>query len=120
MSLNKRIASFGFAFKGIALVWKGTNFRIQFVLMLLALILAYLLEFSTLEWVMVLGVSALVLSAEAFNTAIEYIVDFISPEHHPVAGKIKDIAAGAVLITALFAALIGAILYLPKLISYVL
>ena len=55
----------------------------------------------------------LVLAAEAFNTAIERLVNLVSPDYHPIAGDVKDIAAGAVLICAVTAALVGAIIFIP-------
>ena len=54
-----------------------------------------------------------VLAAEAFNTAIERLVNLVSPQWHPIAGEVKDIAAGAVLITAIAAAIIGLMIFIP-------
>jgi diacylglycerol kinase (ATP) len=54
-----------------------------------------------------------VMAAEGFNTSIEKVVDLVSPEYHPIAGMAKDIAAGAVLITAIGAAIIGLIIFIP-------
>jgi diacylglycerol kinase (ATP) len=61
----------------------------------------------------------MVMSAEGFNSAIEEIVNFISPDYHKTAGKIKDLAAGAVLISVLGAILAGLLIFLPKIISLV-
>jgi hypothetical protein len=58
---------------------------------------------------------AFVLSAEAMNTALEYLTDLVSPDPHPLAGKAKDVAAAAVLIAAFSAIIVGLILFLPKL-----
>ena len=55
----------------------------------------------------------MVLAAEAFNTAIERLVNLVSTDYHPIAGDVKDIAAGAVLICAIFAAIIGLIIFVP-------
>jgi diacylglycerol kinase (ATP) len=68
------------------------------------------------EWIVIILCFAIVMTAEAFNSAIEKLVDFVSPGIHPQAGKIKDIAAGAVLITAIIAAIIGCIIFIPKII----
>ena len=65
------------------------------------------------EWIMVVMCIGTVLAAELFNTAIEKLVDLVSPERHPVAGRVKDIAAGAVLICAVAAAIIGLIIFIP-------
>ena len=59
-------------------------------------------------------ISALVLSAEAMNTAVEFVVDLVSPHYHPLAGKAKDVAAAAVLLAAFGAVIIGLIIFLPK------
>jgi len=56
----------------------------------------------------------MVLAAEAFNTALENLTDLVSPDHHPLAGKAKDLAAGAVLLTAMCTAIVGTIIFLPK------
>jgi diacylglycerol kinase (ATP) len=69
------------------------------------------------QWILLVLAIGLVHAAEAFNTAIEEIVNFISPQQHPSAGKIKDLAAGAVLITAVTAAIIGALIFTPLLVQ---
>ncbi|MEG0686978.1 MAG: diacylglycerol kinase family protein, partial [Erysipelotrichales bacterium] len=68
------------------------------------------------EWIIIIVMSTIVFTLEIMNTAIEYIVDVISPEFNHIAGKIKDIAAGAVLLSTLTSVLIGIIIYLPKII----
>ena len=57
------------------------------------------------------------MAAEAFNTAIERLVNLVSPDFHPLAGDVKDVAAGAVLICAIVAAIIGLIIFIPYLFS---
>jgi diacylglycerol kinase (ATP) len=59
----------------------------------------------------------MVLAAEAFNTAIERLVNLVAPDYHPIAGDVKDVAAGAVLICAIVAAIIGMIVFLPYLLN---
>ncbi len=73
---------------------------------------------NTTEWCLVTLSIALVLSAEGFNTAIEHLTDLTSPDYHPLAGKAKDVAAGAVLLAAMGAAIIGIIIFSPYLIAY--
>ncbi|WP_321331202.1 diacylglycerol kinase family protein [uncultured Bacteroides sp.] len=65
------------------------------------------------EWIAVIFCFGLVLAAEAFNTAIERLTDLVSPQQSPIAGNVKDIAAGAVLICAIVAAIIGLIIFIP-------
>jgi diacylglycerol kinase (ATP) len=69
------------------------------------------------EWCIVTLCFGMVLAAEGFNTAIERLVDLVSPDYHPIAGDVKDIAAGAVLICAIAAAIIGMIVFLPYLLN---
>ena len=72
-------------------------------------------EISTLEWCIQLLAIGLVLAVEGLNTAVEKIADFIHPEYHKKIGVIKDVSAGAVTFAAVIAALIGFIIYIPKL-----
>ena len=67
------------------------------------------------EWCIVVICFGVVLAAEGFNTAIERLVDLVSPGFHPIAGDVKDVAAGAVLICAIAAAIVGSIIFLPYL-----
>ena len=115
MSIKKRIHSFGFALKGIATLFKTQpNARIHLIAICIVTVASYLLKVSTSEWCFIVIAFAMVLAAEAFNTAVEFVVDLTSPDYHPLAGKAKDVAAAAVLITAIGAAIIGLIIFLPK------
>lgn len=116
--LKDRIKSFSYAFAGIADLFKTQpNAQIHLVFTTLVIIAAFFFDISTTEWCLLILSIALVLSAEGFNTALEYLTDLVSPDHHPLAGKTKDVAAGAVLICAMGAALIGLIIFLPKVIA---
>ncbi len=116
--MRKRILSFKYAFIGIwAVASSEINFQIHIAAAIIAVSLGFYLDISKNEWCCVLLCFAIVMAAEAFNSAIEKLVDFISPEFHPKAGKIKDIAAGAVLITAIIAAAVGCIVFLAKIIA---
>ena len=115
MSVKKRIQSFGFALKGIATLFRTQpNARIHLLAICIVTMAGYLLKVSTSEWCFIVIAFAMVLAAEAFNTAVEFVVDLTSPDYHPLAGKAKDVAAAAVLITAIGAAIIGLIIFLPK------
>ena len=81
--------------------------------MLAVIIAGIVLGITRTEWIMVVMCIGTVIAAELFNTAIEKLVDLVSPERHPVAGQVKDIAAGAVLICAVAAAIIGLIIFIP-------
>ena len=115
MKFRDRIKSFGFAMKGIVtLMQTQHNAQIHLFAVILVSLLSYLLKISTTEWCFVIFAFVMVLAAEAFNTAIEFVVDLVSPDYHPLAGKAKDVAAAAVLITATGAASVGMIIFIPK------
>lgn len=116
--LKKRIKSFGYAFKGIAsLLKKEHNAWIHCLAIVVVTALGFYFHITATEWCIVLLCFGMVLAAEGFNTAIERLVDLVSPERHPVAGDVKDVAAGAVLICAIAAAIIGCIIFLPYLLN---
>lgn len=115
MNFKKLIKSFGFAGKGLVSLLKSeNNFQFHFLAMLLVVALGFMYELSQIEWYVVLLLFGLVFSAEAFNTALEKLCDFVHPEHHDKIGLIKDIAAAGVLIVAMVAALIGVFIFYPK------
>jgi len=117
--LKKRIDSFRFAFKGLAdLFISQPNARIHGIAAIVALLLGSILSLSKTEWCLVIFSIFAVLAAEAFNTSLEYLTDLVSPEHHVLAGKTKDVAAAGVLLTAIGALIIGTIIYLPKILVY--
>jgi len=80
--------------------------------------LGYAFRVSKTEWCLLVGCIGLVITAEVFNTTIETLTNLVSPKHHPLAGKTKDLAAAAVLVAALTAALVGAIIFLPYLLVF--
>lgn len=90
------------------------NIRIQVGVMILVVILSILFCISAVEWLFVTGCSMLVLSMELINTAIENVCDLVSKEYHPLIKVIKDVAAGAVLISCIGSAVTGGIIFLPK------
>ncbi len=109
--------SFRYAVNGIAYFFRTQmNARIHLVALLFVIILGFLLRVSLSEWLWLTVVSGLVFTAEAFNTSIEILVDLVSPEWNQKARKIKDVAAGAVLITAITALAVAFTIFLPKLI----
>jgi diacylglycerol kinase (ATP) len=113
--MKKRIKSFGYAAKGIRTVLKSeTNMKIHAIIAGLVIIFGIIFKISPNEWLICLLCFGLVFSAEMFNTAIETIVNLVSPETNPLAGKAKDIAAGAVLVSAIFSATVGLIIFIPK------
>jgi diacylglycerol kinase (ATP) len=112
----KRILSFRFAFEGWSYVLRSQhNAWIHTVATIVVLILALWLRVSRLEWAILILTIAFVWSAEFANTALEAVIDLISPEKHPLAKIAKDVAAGAVLVSACAAVLIGLLLLGPPL-----
>ena len=107
--------SFFYALAGIKTAFlTESSLRIQLVAAILATCLGFYLEISKTEWLILVLCMGFVFTAELLNTAIEYLTDLISPGFHQTAGKVKDISAGAVLISAITSCVIGAIIFLPK------
>ena len=117
-STRKRIRSFGYAWKGIrSFVSKEHNAWIHCFAAVCVVIAGVLLGLSRMEWVAVVIVIGAVLAAEAVNSALEAIADFVSPEYSEAIKRTKDLAAGAVLLMAIAAAIVGGIIFFPKLIA---
>lgn len=114
--LCQRISAFRDAARGFrVLLADEPHARFHAVATVLVLWLGFWLEISAAEWCAVILAIGMVWVGEAVNTAIEAVVDLVSPERHALAGKAKDIAAGAVLLAAVTAASVGGVVFLPKL-----
>lgn len=114
-SIIKRLKSFTYAVNGFRLLFKEEhNARIHLMVSILAIILAFYFNLNKQEWVGILMSIALVFSAEIFNSAIENLCDFVSPQWHEKIKKVKDLSAAAVLLCAIIAAIIGLIIFVPK------
>ncbi|WP_291757195.1 diacylglycerol kinase family protein [Lysinibacillus sp. UBA5990] len=114
MDLRKYLRSFGYAFEGILTASKEQNLKSHIVSAVIVILAGYFTGLSRTEWYIVLLLIALMFALEMINTAIERVVDLASPNFHPLAKQAKDIAAGAVLVFALFSAIIGLLIFLPK------
>ncbi len=115
IDLPKFIKSTNFAIKGIVTMVKNeNNARIHLVASLLVIAVGFYFSLTSSEWLWITTAIALVWILEAINTAIEALVDLVSPQFHPLAGKAKDVAAGAVLLGAIFAVIVGGIIFVPK------
>lgn len=111
--MKQFIKSVGFALNGIRILLKNErNFKIHFILFLIALLLGFLLNITVLEWIVILLTSALVLGMEAINSALENLCDHVTPEQHPTIKSVKDMASGAVLIAAMIALIIGCFIFI--------
>lgn len=114
------LKSFGHAFCGLFKGLGERNMKIHLAATALVLVFGFVLSISTVEWLICILCIALVISAELINTAVETVVDMIvGEERTPAAKKAKDIAAGAVLVTAIGAAAAGIVIFLPKLIGLI-
>lgn len=99
--------SFTYAIKGIQLSLKQRNMKVLVASAFITILLGFFLKITISEWCVVLICIGIVLSLEIINTAIENFVDLVEPNHHPKAGAIKDLAAGAVLVFSIISAVIG-------------
>ncbi len=114
-SLRKRIHHSNHALRGVGIFMRDTHAAwMHLFFAAVAIYLGFLLRVSSTEWVVLLLTMAIILAAEAVNTAIEIDVDLKSPGPSSAARDIKDVAAGAVLITVFIGGIIGMIIFLPK------
>lgn len=117
-TFRKRLRSFRYAFNGIRLlITREHNAWIHCFAAVCVVVAGILLGLSEMEWIAVVIVIGAVLAAEAVNSALEAIADFVSPEYNEAIKRTKDLAAGAVLIMAIAAAIVGGIIFFPKLIA---
>jgi diacylglycerol kinase (ATP) len=111
----RTLKGFGYAAKGILLFFRRpSNAWIHLGMALLSCLAGYFFHISKPEWYAVIFAIAGVIVAEMLNTAIETLTDLVSPNYNELAGKVKDVAAGAVLIAAIAAAVVGGMIFLPK------
>ena len=118
--LKARLRSIRIALDGIRQVLQTQqNARIHFAAALVVFLAGGLLDLSGQEWALLLLVVGFVWAAEIFNTAIEELVDLVGTESNPTAKRIKDISAGAVMVSALVAILVGIVIFGPKIWSWI-
>lgn len=117
-NFKKQLKSFTYAWKGI-LTCAGHEQNITFHLVAATVVVVagFFFNITHTEWMVVMLCIGTVITAELFNSAIERLVDLVSPEWQKIAGEVKDIAAGAVLVTAITAAIVGLIVFLPYVIA---
>lgn len=116
---KRLVDSFRYAFCGICEAYKGEqNLKIHTVIAILVVIFGFVFKISYVEWLVCLVLIGLVLMAEFFNTAIEYVVDLASPDIHPLAKLAKDTASAGVLMMAIISATVGLIIFVPEFIEF--
>jgi undecaprenol kinase len=114
----KLVHSFKYALSGIRSAFiSEKNLRFHVLFACIALLCSFVFKLSRVEWIAVCGCIAFVITVELLNTAIEKLCDIVSKEIHPGIKKVKDISAGAVLVTAMFSIITGTLIFLPKIIA---
>ena len=112
----KFVAGFGYAFNGLWYALRTqVNMRVHLAIAVLTILLGILLHISTVEFAIIFVMIAIVFIAEMVNTVFELTIDLFSPEYHPLAKTAKDLAAGAVLLSAIFAIIVGLLIFGPRL-----
>lgn len=120
-SIHSRLKSFSFAFNGLKLFFRTQhNSYIHLTAAAFVIILGFTLKVNHYEWCfLILSISSVFIT-EAFNTSIEFLTNLVSPEYNEKAKKVKDVAAAGVLLSAIVSVIIGAIIFIPKIISVLL
>ena len=116
--IKRRLKGIKYSLKGILiLITTEDSIKAQFIIGLFVIVAGVFFHISAIEWMIQLGIIGLVLVAEALNTAVEKVADFIHPEYHNKIGVIKDVAAGAAGLAAIISIIIGCVIYIPKIID---
>ncbi|QIK54394.1 diacylglycerol kinase family protein [Dysgonomonas sp. HDW5B] len=114
-SLEKRAESFKYALNGLKIVFiEEHNARIHLIVSVIVIACGFIFHISTVEWIIICFAIGLVISMEIINSAIENLSDFVSPEHHKLIKKVKDLSAAAVLVCTISSVVIGILIFLPK------
>lgn len=117
-SIKKRIKSFSYAFSGLKVLFREEhNSWIHAVAAVLAVAMGFLFRISPMEWIAVVIVIGMVFTAEIINSSIERTADFVKAERDDRKRDIKDLGAAAVLVCAIAAAVVGIIIFIPKIIA---
>lgn len=115
IKIENRLKSFGYAFRGIGTMLRSQqNAWIHAVATVVVILAGFVFGLSRIEWCLIVLAIVSVWTAEALNTAFEFLCDVASPEYHPLVEKAKDVAAGAVLVCAVGAAVIGLLVFVPR------
>lgn len=116
--LKKFFHSFSYPIKGLKYAYRNEqNLAVDFGIALIVVIISFLLKVSLIEAAILALTIGLVLALELINTAIEATVDLVTEDYHPLAKVAKDTSAAAVFVVAIAAALVGIIIFLPKIIN---
>ena len=109
--MNSFLKSFSFALNGIKISLRQRNMKIHVACALLVIALGFYFKITTTDWCILLLCIGVVIALEIINTAIEHVVDLVSPNYNEIAGKVKDLAAGAVLVFSIIALAVGVLVF---------
>lgn len=111
-NMREFFKSFVYAVHGIrASLWDQRNLKVQFIIAIITILAGFYFGITATEWGLILLSIAAVMGLEMINTALESLVDLVTTERKPLAGKVKDVAAGAVLFASVIAVVIGVIVF---------
>lgn len=117
LSIKRIIKSFSYAINGVKKAYVDEpNMKIHVLVAIIVILSGIILKISTLEWIVILLLIGLVIAAEVLNTSLENLVDLVTKKQDPLAGKVKDTAAGFVMVLAILSAIIGLIIFIPRII----
>ncbi len=117
-SVKRRIQSFKYAFNGLRILLREEmNARIHLCIAICVIAAGFVFKISTGEWICVIFCIGFVFALELINTSIENMADYVSKDYHDLIKKTKDLAAGAVLVGSIAAAIVGLIIFVPKIIE---
>jgi diacylglycerol kinase (ATP) len=117
--MKSEMKSFTYACNGILYAIRSEkHIRFHLLAAFLVTVAGWFFSINTTEWCLIITTIGAVIAAEIFNTAFEQLVNLVSPQQHVIAGRVKDLAAGAVLVVSIAALLIGLIIFIPKMLSY--
>jgi diacylglycerol kinase (ATP) len=118
--IGDRLKSFKYAFNGIRMLFVNEhNAWIHLAASVLVIIAGLFFKISILEWAVIIIAIGLVFTAEAINSSIEKLSDFVSPEKRSLIKEVKDIASAGVLISAITALILGLIVFVPKIVTLI-
>ncbi len=121
MKESKKGIGLKYAWAGLIVAFKQEkNFKIHLAFSMVVLLFSLFLQINKYEWLFVIIAIALVIITELINSVVERLIDYLKPEKNLLAKEIKDMSAGFVLIAVIIAIIIGTIIFLPKIIEYIL
>lgn len=118
MSKNSFSKSLLAAFRGLIIAGNERNIRIHFIAAMLVTMAGFVVEISLTRWMIILILFAMVISTELINSALERLANMVEPNVNSHIRDLKDIAAGAVLLTSIVSVIIGIIIFAPEILKF--